>query len=279
MKVLSFVFGLLILVVLVILGGKLHWRLSTAELIEQMRASNENSPAIVDDSPSFTALPEPVQRYFSMVLKRNAPWPEQVVIRHEGEFNMGSDAQPNWRPMASEQTIQIQGAGFVWDARITMAPLMTAHVHDAYVDGQGLLRARLFGGIPVMSASASDELNEGELMRYLAEAPWYPYRLLPSASLRWQGINASQARATLTDDDTSVSVVFTFDDTGLITQMDATRYRDVDGRLILTPWQGQLWNYKHHNDVLIPMSGHVGWRINDSTQLYWKADIVSIESR
>jgi hypothetical protein len=42
-----------------------------------------------------------------------------------------------------------QRPGFDWDARIAMMPGVTACVHDAYVAGEGLLRATLFGLVPL----------------------------------------------------------------------------------------------------------------------------------
>lgn len=168
------------------------------------------------------------------------------------------------------------GTGFVWDARITMAPLMTAHVHDAYVNGLGILHAKLAGLIPVMDEPASRELSEGELMRYLAEAPWYPYRLLHSQSIEWQSLSETQVRVTLTDGPNAASVVYTFDDGGLVTQVDALRYRNVDEVMVETPWRGHFWNYETHNGMKIPMSGRVAWVIEGEPYDYWKADILSI---
>jgi hypothetical protein len=48
------------------------------------------------------------------------------------------------------------------------APLLSAHVLDCYVDGEGLLEARLFGSLRLARA-AGPQAAKGELMRYLAE--------------------------------------------------------------------------------------------------------------
>ena len=40
-------------------------------------------------------------------------------------------------------------------------------------------------------------MAEGELMRFLAEAAWYPTALLPSQGVRWQGADERSAFATL----------------------------------------------------------------------------------
>ena len=45
---------------------------------------------------------------------------------------------------------------------------LSAHILDCYVDGEGLLEARLYGSLPLTRA-AGPETSRGELMRYLAE--------------------------------------------------------------------------------------------------------------
>jgi hypothetical protein len=38
-------------------------------------------------------------------------------------------------------------------------------------------------------------MDEGELSRYLAEAPWYPTALLPAAGIEWEPVDDSAARS------------------------------------------------------------------------------------
>ncbi len=73
---------------------------------------------------------------------------------------------------------------------------MPAGVHDAYVNGRAVLTARLFGLIKVMESPDSPELT-GELLRFLAEGPWYPTALLPGPHVSWEPIDDDSARLTL----------------------------------------------------------------------------------
>jgi hypothetical protein len=86
---------------------------------------------------------------------------------------------------------------FRLDARIAMMPGVPVRVHDAYIAGRGTLHAAVFGLVSVVNVRDTTEL--GELMRFLAEAAWYPTSLLPSQGVRWEAADDHSARATLED--------------------------------------------------------------------------------
>src|SRR3712207_3575301 len=97
-----------------------------------------------------------------------------------------------------------------------MMPGVPVRVHDAYVAGEGVLRASLLGLFPVVDMKGMGEVARGELMRFFAEAAWYPTALLPSQGVRWEAVNGRSAYATLTEDDISITMLFTFNERGLI---------------------------------------------------------------
>lgn len=73
---------------------------------------------------------------------------------------------------------------------------------------EGILTAKLFGLMTVMTQPNTPELAQGELMRFFAEAPWYPTALLPSQGVVWEAIDNTRASATLTDGTMAVKLVF-----------------------------------------------------------------------
>ena len=68
--------------------------------------------------------------------------------------------------------------------------------------------------IPLADERGVAALAEGELMRYLAEAAWYPTALLPSQGARWQALDERSARATLSDGSLTLDLSFEFNDAG-----------------------------------------------------------------
>ena len=228
------------------------------------------------DPAAVADLPPPVRRYFETVLQTGQQPITRVTLTQEGEFRFGG-GDDEWHPFTASQLYSVSPPRYVWDATIGIAPLVTARVLDAYVDGEGLLRANLFGGVPVASAGPTPEMNEAELQRYLSETPWFPTALLPSAGVRWEGIDDRTARATIEDGDVSATGVFHFDEDGHISQLTAERYRqDVDGT---APWVGDYRAYEERAGIRIPTEAEVSWKTTDGTVPYWRGTITQLDYR
>jgi len=260
-----------------ILYGTNRWQSDTRKLHAKMEAARVLITPKSYDSHELEGLPAPVQRYFRAVLKEGQPLVAAVSVEHTGTFNM-SETGEQWKPFKSTQRVITQRPGFVWDARIRMAPAMTAHVHDAYIAGEGVLTAKLFGLLTVMKQPSTPELAQGELMRFFAEGAWCPTALLPSQGVVWEAIDDAQASATLSDGTTTVKLVFQFDAQGLISSVRSDgRYRVVDGEQVATPWQGRFWDYELRDGMLIPLEGEVAWLLQEGPKPYWRGCIQRIE--
>jgi hypothetical protein len=70
-----------------------------------------------------------------------------VWLRQTGEMRT-APASP-WRAFTTEQVICVSLLGFARLVRMRAAPLLSAHILDCYLDGEGLLEARLFGSLPL----------------------------------------------------------------------------------------------------------------------------------
>ena len=257
--------------------GAKRWQVKTKELQVEMEAARLPISPESYDSGELENLPQPVQRYFRTVLKEGQPLVAAVSLAHTGTFNM-SETGEQWTPFESTQRVITRRPGFVWDARIQMAPAMPVFVYDAYIAGEGMLTAKPFGLLTVMEQPSTPELAQGELMRFLAEATWYPTALLPSQGVVWEAIDDTQASVTLTDGPTTAKLVFQFEAQGLIrTVRSEGRYRDVDGVPVATPWEGRFWDYAWRGGMLIPLEGEVAWLLQDGPKPYWRGRIQGIE--
>jgi hypothetical protein len=222
-------------------------------------------------------LPDPVRAYFRAALKDAQPLVAAASLEHRGTFNM-SETGEQWKPFTSDQFVVVRRPAFVWDARIRMVPGMSVHVHDAYVGGGGVLTASVLGLVTVMAQPATPELAHGELMRFLAEAVWYPTVLLPSQGVGWEPIDDTAARASVTDGGTTVSLEFHFDESGLVeTVRSPGRYRLVDGLQVSTPWEGRFWDYQRRDGMLVPLEGEVAWLLEDGPKPYWRGRIQRVQ--
>jgi hypothetical protein len=271
------VLALVVAAAAVVFFGVRRWDSETNDLFAGLEAARTPVPTERYNPEGLDGLPLPVQRYLHRVLREGQPMVSAVWIRHTGSFNLSATGE-QWRPFTSRQRIITRRAGFVWEARIRTAPAVDVRVHDAYLAGAGVLCAKLYGLVKVMEQPDSPELAQGELMRFLAEAVWYPTALLPNQGVRWRELDDARSAATLTDGSTTVELAFSFDDRGLLRSVRSEeRYREVNGILAATPWEGRFWDYAPFDGMLIPKEGEVAWLGPAGRKPYWRGRIRSIE--
>jgi hypothetical protein len=274
--------GIALLILITVSAGALlfgahRWNARTEALRGSLDAAREAPRPRIVDFRELDGLPPPVQRYFRAVLKEGQAMVASVAIHHAGTFNMGESVD-QWKPFTSDQKVVTQRPGFDWDGRIAMMPGVPVRVHDAYVAGEGLLHASLLGLFSLADLRGSGDVAQGELMRFFAEAAWYPTALLPSQGVRWQPAEHRSAYATLTEGAMSTTLLFTFSEQGPIDAVYAdARYRMVGGTSVPTPWRGRFWNDAERGGMRVPLDGEVAWVLADGTKPYWRGHILDIE--
>ena len=257
--------------------GAARWKSNTRDLRARLDSARSPVRQQTVDFRALEALPAPVQRYFRAVLEDGQPMVTGVHVWHSGTFNMSEMAE-RWQPFTSEQWVVPRRPGFVWNGRVAVLPGLPARVHDAYVAGEGILHASLLGLVSVADLRGEGKLAEGELMRYFAEATWYPTALLPGQGVEWEAVDDRSAFGTLTDGDTDITMSFTFDQRGLIDTVSAeARGRTVGGEIVPTPWRGRFWNYEERNGMLVPIDGEVAWLLPEGEKPYWRGHITDLD--
>ena len=234
------------------------------------------SPPTRYDARELEGLPAPVQRYFRAVLKDGQPIINAVTIAIAGTFNMSPTAQ-QWKPFTSRQRVVTHRPGFLWDAKILMWPGLTVRVVDSYIAGTGLLRAAVLGVFTMADIRGGGEIARGEIMRYFAESAWYPTALLPSQGVRWEAVDDRSANATLVDGPLSLSLLFRFNDAGLIASFRAEARGGMVGKdMVMAPWEGNWSNYRVHHGVQVPFTGEVAWMRPEGRKPYFVGTVTSL---
>lgn len=275
-RLLGWIGGLALGIASVVTLGSIRLDRRTDRRVDDLLAAAE--PVSTGRLEEFdrSGLPAPVRRYFEAVLDDDGTHVQSARLEQQGEFRLGGRSG-SWQPMAATQHYTVEPPGFLWDAEIAVAPLLSARVVDAYESGQGSLRAVVGSLVPVADVSPSPALNEGELLRYLAEAVWLPTALLPEAGVDWEAVDAHAARATIEDGGSTASLVFQFDDEGLVDRVTGERYcQETDS---YASWTGQFDQYESHDGIRIPTEAAVEWSLPDGSLPYWRARITSIEYR
>lgn len=256
--------------------GAFRWEAGTREMRARLEATRVPIHLQVVDFRELDGLPTPVQRFFRTVLKDGQPIVAAISVEHTGTFNMGEAAE-HWKPFTSTQRVVTHRPGFDWDARIAMMPGLPVRVHDAYVAGEGILHAAVLGLVSMVNLRGAGEIAQGELMRFFAEAAWYPTALLPSQGVLWDAVNDHSARATLKDGELTLTLLFRFNEGGLIDTVRAeARGRVVGGTTVPAPWQCRFWNYAIRDGMRVPLEGEVAWLLPAGAKPYYRGRITKL---
>ena len=231
--------------------------------IEKLFAASENISGKVYTSMQIKDLPVPVQRYFKYSLKENQPYVSYVRLQHGGEFR----ASNNWASIEGQEYFTVQKPGFVWFGRV---PLFSAK--DVYIDGTGNLKVKLLSLIKIVDVKGK-EADQGELLRWLGEAPLFPTALLPSENLKWEPIDNNSAKVIFTDKNLTIEGVFYFNEEGQITQFKTKRYKDKT----LENFTGHCGDYRTVDGMKVPFYLEATWNLESGDFSYAKFRVKKIE--
>ena len=255
---------------LVMVGASRRWDTKVRDLVRRLADSSTVRVATYSER-QIDGLPPPVQRYFRAALVNGQPVVAHARVVSRGTFNMGKPPADAWKPFTATQDFYPAAPGFVWNARVRMAPGVDAYVRDAFVNGEGSMVASALGMVTIVNAHATRELVAGALMRYLAEAPWLPTALLPSQGVRWTSLSPTVATATLTVGDVTVALNFHFDADGRITTCEGLR--DNDDLHAKFPWGGVYRHWIKKAGMTIPSEADVSWQLPTGTFSYWRGTV------
>jgi hypothetical protein len=157
------------------------WQRATNTIVESLRDRAISPHESADDrdrvyNPAMIkGLPDPVVRYFKATLTPGQAMVRTATLTQSGGFRAvriidhlasnrpnQADSKSSWQPFEATEFFTASPHGFVWDARITMAPMLVACVRDGYSNGAGSMHVKLNSIFTVVDAASSPQLNSGE---------------------------------------------------------------------------------------------------------------------
>jgi hypothetical protein len=175
------------------LWGHARWaRIDTQGRMRALEASTlpaQGAPSsAIDEADLGVTAPRGAALLWCRVLNPNQPVVRQALPGADRHVQRQLPKGEQWEPFTARQRVSTKRPGFVWDASISMPPGIPVRVVDAYVaGGMGSLAAvgvRAAGSWAALPGLAVD-MARGELIRFFAEAVWYPTALLPSQGVQW----------------------------------------------------------------------------------------------
>lgn len=235
----------------------------------------------IDDSTSamiqptdYADVPAPVHSYFEAIGIEGQSAVRSVRLKQRGQMRTSPGGA--WIPIEAAQYISVDPPGFVWLAKTRIIGVLPMWVRDKFAGGHGEMWIRPLGLITAGRSSGA-EIDQGTMLRYLAEMAWFPTALLPGEHLHWESIDDRSARAIFTLDEQSVAATFEFGDSGLIERVEAQRYYDTGNGYELKPWSGIHTDYREVDGVLIPTGAELTWHLDDGDFTWLNLAITEIE--
>lgn len=157
---------------------------SNASLDELWRTTPETT---ADFPPHhLESLPEPAVRYLRHAIAPGTRLATAVRLRMHGHIKLG-----RWLPFSAEQVIR-RDRGMVWNARARVSGI-TVSGYDRLLDGDGAMRWKLMGLLPVMSATGPD-ISRSAAGRVIGESMWLP-SMLCAKEVAWHATDATNVSA------------------------------------------------------------------------------------
>lgn len=242
------------------------------EIRKLLREGQQGRPFVIMEE-HLLGLPEPIRRYLQWAGVVGKEAIRTVRLKQKGFLRMKEGQK--WLPLTAEQYFTTSPPGFVWHARVRPLPFLNISVTDRFVNSHGRLQAKLSSLISMADAKGP-EVDQGELLRYLAEMIWFPTAWL-SQYIEWKEIDEHSAQTILRHVSLTVAAVLHFDERGQVVQITAERYREEDGKFILRPWSGQVEDYREVGGMMIPMKAEVSWHLESGDFTCFRAEITEIE--
>lgn len=251
---------------LVLLLGNITMRLKFKKQIKVLYENTENISAQTYSVSLLNDLPEPVQRYFKLVLKDGQPYISSARLEHTGVFK--TDLKKDYIKIKGEQYFSVVKPQFIWKGTTLIFTAI-----DRYVTDQGSLKVFLLNLFKVVDSKGST-LDEGELQRWMAESVWFPTNLLPSEMVKWTAIDANSAKLSFHYKEISFEFIVIFNAIGEITTMQTERFMTNEKR---ETWLCKMSNYKEANGIVIPFSAEVIWLLPAGDYSYAKFEVQKIK--
>jgi len=241
--------------------GVLIWlnRLRFRIFVEEEALRLWTTPAATPVPPQQDdALPAPVKSYLEQAMGLRAAPVKVVRLSHGGDLR--PDPGQSWLRIRGDQYFATDPPGFVWWGRASLSPGLSIEACDESVAGAGRMRIKIASTVTVADTRGA-EIDQGALLRLLAEMVWFPGALLDARYVTWAPHDDSSAQATLRVAGREVRATFQFGADGLPRRIDAMRYAIERGRSELRPWFGEMGDFRLESGLLVPHRMEAGWQL------------------
>ena len=224
---------------------------SDPRLASETRVGSQPSTRSFDPD-GLADLPDCVRAYFEHSIQPGTPLASAVRLRMHGEIKIKA-----WRRFKAEQVIS-WNQGMIWRARVWMMgmPILGG---DYFVEGQGSMRWKLLGLLPIVDQAGPD-ITRSTAGRINIESVWLP-SVLCGDEVTWTG-SGNEARASFLAHGDQAEIDYRFGPDGALQTACMERWGDPDGgEFGLVPFGALVEEEGWFEGYRIPTRLRVGWHL------------------
>lgn len=223
----------------------------------------------------LAALPPPVQKYFRYCGYLGTPkmWNMRASFK-DVDFVLSQD-KPKVKIDYVQYNFVNEPVRFAFiDTSMYGLPFQGL---DAFQNGKGSMKGVLGKAFTLFDQKGKD-MDKASLVTCLAESLIVPNFALQDF-IKWEPIDDTHAKATITYDGMSVGGVFTFDKNGAMTNFttDDRTYIDVNGNVRKVKWSAICGSYKETNGIKHPTALKAIWHLNTGDLVYFDSHNAAIQ--
>jgi hypothetical protein len=193
----------------------------------------------------------PARRYLTHAMTPGNPLASAVRLHMHGEIKL-----KGWLPFTAEQVIRSDGE-MLWQATIRQKGI-PIRGFDRLVGGEGAMRWKLLGIVPVMTASGPD-ITRSTVGRLLAELVWLPSALC-AGGVAWTASDALHPRAAMTLLGHAAQLEMTVGETGRLETIKTSRWGNPErGEFRSLDFGAVAEEEATFDGYTIPIRLRVGW--------------------
>jgi hypothetical protein len=206
------------------------------------------------DPQRLAALPEPVRRYLEHALPPGLRLAQSVRLEMHGEIKVG-----RWLPFRALQVIRWD-RGMIWRATARMRGLPITG-SDRLVDGEGSMRWRLLGLIPLVKASGPN-VTRSAAGRLQAETVWLP-SVLCGDEVAWTESESGRIQAAFLVGEETGPLELELGDQGALESIQLRRWGNPDGGSFrYGAFGGLVEEERTFDGCTIPTRLRIGWHFD-----------------
>ncbi|AUD63867.1 hypothetical protein BK010_09795 [Tenericutes bacterium MO-XQ] len=222
------------------------------------------------DLDKIEKLPKPVKKWLRLHNIKHQQPIDKAYMTQDIKMRLGQDKP--WMKATAKQYVTTKEPGFIWKVLVKMMPGVHISGRDKYIYGQGEMLIKVMSFLKVVDSKGL-EIDQGTLIRYLAEICWVPTAAL-NDYITWEDIDDHHAKAIMSYKDITAEGIFEFNDEGHMISFEALRYGEFDGIYQLKPWHIDMNGIKDFSGFKLPTEGKVIWKLEDG-DYHWYQFIVT----